>query len=163
MEIDAKPSRFLYESKLAEVKWYLKTNRLDRLQHPANFVFEHGRKWLGDVHPLFTQVSRIIASYFSDHLEHFNLALKYAQDSLEMQRKIFGGESEALWKDYFLLGKIYFSNKNIEQAMKYLAKSREIVRIQELSDYETFAELNLLLCKGHFGARRYKDAYNTAK
>ena len=28
MEVDAKPSRFLYESKLAEIKWYLKMNRL---------------------------------------------------------------------------------------------------------------------------------------
>ena len=31
MEVDAKPSRFLYESKLAEIKWSLKANRLDRL------------------------------------------------------------------------------------------------------------------------------------
>jgi len=66
----------------------------------------------------------LIASYFSDNTQQFQLALKYAQDSLEMQRRIFGGDSEALWKDYFLLGKIYFMNKNIEQAMKYLYKSR---------------------------------------
>ncbi|MCB0369731.1 MAG: hypothetical protein KDD45_09905 [Bdellovibrionales bacterium] len=80
-----------------------------------------------------------------------------------MQRKIFGGENEALWKDYFLLGKIYFTNKNVEQAMKYLSTARQMVRLQGLSDFETFAELNLLICKGHYGARRYKDAYNTAK
>ena len=73
---------------------------------------------------MFTQVNRIIASYCSDHLQHFNLALKYAHESLEMQRKIFGGESDALWKDYFLLGKIYFTNKNVDEAMKYLIKSR---------------------------------------
>ena len=82
MEVDAKPSRFLYESKLAEIKWYLKMNRLERLQRPASFIFESGRRWLGEVHPLFTQVSRIIASYFSDHPQHFNLAVKYAQESL---------------------------------------------------------------------------------
>lgn len=38
-----------------------------------------------------------------------------------------------------------------------------MVRLQDLIDYETFAELNLLLCKGNFGYRRYTDAYNTAK
>ena len=95
MEVDARPSRFLYESKLAEIKWYLKSNRLDRLQHPAAFISEHGHKWLGEVHPLFTQVSRLIASYFADHLGvgNFELALSYAQDALEMQHKIFGGEN----------------------------------------------------------------------
>jgi hypothetical protein len=163
MEVDARPTRFLYESKLAEIKWSLKSNRLDRLQHPAAFIIEHGRKWLGEVHPLFTQVSRLIASYFSDHLQHFDIAIKYAQDSLDMQRRIFGGENEALWKDYFLLGKIYFTHKDIDQAMKYLLQSRQMIRLQELTDYDTFSELNLLLCKGYFGARRYKEAYNNAK
>jgi hypothetical protein len=38
-----------------------------------------------------------------------------------------------------------------------------MVRIQDVSDFETFSELNILLCKGHFGARRYKEAFNTAK
>ena len=38
-----------------------------------------------------------------------------------------------------------------------------MVRVQEITDFETFSELNLYLCKGHFGARRYKDAYNTTK
>ena len=47
--------------------------------------------------------------------------------------------------------------------MKYLLRSRDMVRVQEINDFETFSELNLLLCKGHFGARRYKDAYNTSK
>ena len=93
MEVDAKPSKFLYESKLAEIKWYLKSNRHDMLQHPASFVYEHGRKWLGEIHPLFTQVSRLIASYFSDNSQQFQLALKYAQDALEMQKKIFGGDN----------------------------------------------------------------------
>jgi len=52
-----------------------------------------------------------------------------------MQKKVFGGESEALWKDYFLLGKIHFTSKNVEQAMKYLVKSRDMVRLQDLTDY----------------------------
>ena len=47
--------------------------------------------------------------------------------------------------------------------MKYLLRARDMVRVQEITDFETFSELNLYLCKGHFGARRYKDAYNTTK
>lgn len=114
----------------------MKMNRLDRLQQPATFIFENGKKWLGEVHPLYSQVSRIIASYFSDHLQHFNYALRYAQDSLEMQKKVFGNDNEALlWKDYFLLGKIHFTSKNIEQAMTYLVKSRQMLKVQEITDF----------------------------
>lgn len=80
-----------------------------------------------------------------------------------MQRKIFDGEAPPLWKDYFLLGKIYFNNKNVEEAMKFLFKAREMVRIQDLKEFQTFSELNLLLCKGYFGAQRYQEAYKTVK
>jgi tetratricopeptide (TPR) repeat protein len=52
-----------------------------------------------------------------------------------MQRKIFDGEAPPLWKDYFLLGKIYFNNKNVEEAMKFLFKAREMVRIQDLKEF----------------------------
>ena len=63
------------------------------------------------------------------------MALQYAQESLEMQRKIFGGEGEGLWKDYFLIGKIFFNNKNHEEAMKYLGRAKELVRVQELREF----------------------------
>ena len=72
-----------------------------------------------------------------------------------MQRNIFGGDSEFEWVDYFLIGKVHFNGKNMDEGMKYLVKARDIVRIQELNEYETFAELNLLLCKGYFGTRRF--------
>lgn len=49
-----------------------------------------------------------------------------------MQRKIFDGEAEPLWKDYFLLGKIYFHSKNIEEAMKLLVKAKQMVNIKTL-------------------------------
>ena len=53
-----------------------------------------------------------------------------------MQKKVFGNDNEALlWKDYFLLGKIHFTSKNIEQAMTYLIKSRQMLKVQEITDF----------------------------
>ena len=60
------PSRFLYESKIAEIKWLLKLGRLGEVDEPARFVLDHGRRWLHDTHPLFTQLNRLLAEFFSD-------------------------------------------------------------------------------------------------
>lgn len=80
-----------------------------------------------------------------------------------MQRKIFDGEAEALWKDYFLLGKIYFNNKKFEEGMKHLLKAKEMVNVRALKEFETYSELNLFLCKGFFAAQNYREAYNIVK
>lgn len=111
------------------------------------------------MHPLFAQLNRIQASYYSDHIEYFQTALKHANESLEMQKKIFDGEAEPLWKDYFLLGKIYFLSKNYEEGMKLLLKARQMVNTKTLTEFETFSELNILLCKGYFGAQRHAEAF----
>jgi len=67
---------------LAEIKWYLKQNKVEQIESPLAFIFGHGVKWLGEVHPLFVQVNRILASYFCDHPQLASRALKSAQDSL---------------------------------------------------------------------------------
>jgi hypothetical protein len=86
------PSRFTYESKLAEIKWYLKSNRVDNINRPLKFILEHLNKWLGDTHPLFTQINRALATFFSDNQFYYTKALNFANASLEMQKKIFNGD-----------------------------------------------------------------------
>ncbi len=78
MEQGSLPSHFLYESKLAEMKWYLKMNRINQINHVSSFMFTHVRKWLGAVHPLFAQLNRLLSSYYSNFVQHFQLALKHA-------------------------------------------------------------------------------------
>lgn len=56
-----------------------------------------------------------------------------------MQRSIFDGEAEPLWKDYFLLGKIYFHGKNMDEGMKLLLKAKQIVNTKTLKEFETFS------------------------
>jgi hypothetical protein len=55
------PSKFMYESKLAQIKWYLKARRLDHIQKPVKFIQENAAKWLGAVHPIYSQLNRLLA------------------------------------------------------------------------------------------------------
>jgi hypothetical protein len=54
------PNRFIYESKLAEIKWHLKVRKEEGLDKIINFIEVNGRKWLGKNHPLFVQMNRIL-------------------------------------------------------------------------------------------------------
>lgn len=62
--------------------------------------------------------------YFCDHPSLQGNALKYANDSLEMHRKIYNGDTELMWKDYLLVGKAFFASKNMEEGMKNLIKAK---------------------------------------
>lgn len=83
------PHKFLYESKFAQIKWYLKSNKSDKIGKAANFIEEHARRWLGDFHPLFTQLNRMLAEYFSESQIYYSKALKHATASLNMQQALF--------------------------------------------------------------------------
>jgi tetratricopeptide (TPR) repeat protein len=154
----------LYESKLAQIKWYLKANKQDSINKPASFILEHAKRWLGDVHPLFVQLNRILAEYFSEHQFFYSKALKYANSSLSMQQAIFGNDNnENLWRDYFLIGKIHYVNSKPEEALNYLVKAKELVKVDKLRDLEVYGELCLMLAKGYLGTKYYKESYVTVK
>jgi hypothetical protein len=52
---------------------------------------KHLSKWLGDVHPLFTTLNRLLAEYYLGQQLFYGSAIKYAQASLDMQLSLFGG------------------------------------------------------------------------
>jgi hypothetical protein len=127
------PQKFLYESKFAQIKWYLKNNKSDKISKAASYIEEHARKWLGDTHPLFTQLNRMLAEYFSEMQIYYSKALKYATASLHMQQALFEGDSEPLWRDYYLIGKIHYFNSRIEEALTYLTKAKGLVKVENLT------------------------------
>jgi hypothetical protein len=90
----------------------LKENKLEILAKVVNYIEENGKKWLGPNHPIFVRLNRIIAEYYCNHRSNYMKAIALAKNSLEMQSILFGGDSEALWKDYFLFAKIYFVHEN---------------------------------------------------
>jgi hypothetical protein len=52
---------------------------------------KHLSKWLGDIHPLFTILNRLLAEYYIGNQLFYGSAIKYAQASLDMQLALFGG------------------------------------------------------------------------
>lgn len=157
------PHKFLYESKFAQIKWFLKSNKSDRITKAASFIEDHARRWLGDVHPLFTQLNRMLAEYFSEMQIYYSKALKYATTSLDMQRALFEGDSEALWRDYYLIGKIHFFNSHVDEALTYLTKAKNLVKVEKLTEFEVYGELCLMLAKGYFGSKYYKESYSIVR
>lgn len=96
----------MYESKFAQIKWYLMYERLDCIDKPVNFLKSYLTKWLGPVHPIYAQLNHLLAEYFVESPSHYSRALEYARDSLQMQISLFGEDRQNFWKDYFLVGKI---------------------------------------------------------
>jgi hypothetical protein len=41
-------------------------------------------------------------------------AVAFGTTSLQIQLALFGGDSEPIWKDYFLLAKIHFGHENYQ-------------------------------------------------
>lgn len=80
-----------------------------------------------------------------------------------MHRKIYNGDTELMWKDYLLVGKAFFASKNMEEGMKNLIKAKQMVRLQNLKELESYSELTLLICRGLFGQRKYQQAFNLVK
>ena len=64
------------------MKWFLKGNRVEGLNRVSAFIFEHARKWLGALHPIFSQLHRLLTSYYANHPQHYQVALKQAHEAL---------------------------------------------------------------------------------
>ena len=61
-----------------------------------------------------------------------------------------------MWKDYLLVGKAQYSNKNIEESLGNLTKAKSLIKPQKLKGYEDYSELSLHLCKGYFSQKKYR-------
>jgi len=78
---------------------------------------------LGDVHPLFVRLNRILAESYNEHEFYANQALAHATEALKMEQHIHKGDAPWLWKDYYLIGKIYFNQRSPEKAITCLSKA----------------------------------------
>jgi hypothetical protein len=66
-------------------------------------------------------------------------AISLAANTLEMQSFLFGADSEPLWKDNFMLGKIYFCHNHHQNALPYLLKAKKLINLQNESSLEHFS------------------------
>lgn len=87
---------------------------------------------------------------------HYSKALQYANDSLKMHRILFEGDSEPIWRDYYLIGKIHFINNRSDEALSSLSKAKALVKAESLTEYESYGDLCIILAKVYFGGKYYK-------
>lgn len=80
-----------------------------------------------------------------------------------MQLCLFEGDAELLWKDYFLVARIYSSLGNPTEALKYLGKAKSLVRVENLLDFDVYAELTLMLARCYASTMDFKSSYSVAK
>jgi hypothetical protein len=87
---------------------------------------------------------------------HYSKALQYATDSLKIHRVLFEGDSEPIWRDYYLIGKIHFINNRSEESLNYLNKAKALVKAEKLTEYESYGDLCIILAKVYFAGKYYK-------
>jgi hypothetical protein len=88
------PHKLLFESKFAEIKWYLKANKQDRVNNSISYTIDNIRRWFGEIHPLYSQFNRMLAEFYSEQQFFDAKALKFANSSLSMQQALFEGDHE---------------------------------------------------------------------
>jgi len=81
------------------------------INHAAGFIQKHSQKWLGQCHPVMLELAHVLAEYYSDQTSNYSQALDYAMQAVDIQKRLSDGESEVLWKNYFLIGKIYSAQR----------------------------------------------------
>ena len=68
-----------------------------------------------------------------------------------------------MWRDYYLIGKIHFFNSHVDEALTYLTKAKNLVKVEKLTEFEVYGELCLMLAKGYFGSKYYKESYSIVR
>ena len=163
-EGDSLPSRLLYESQLAKIKWLVQQDRFTELGGPTNYLVHHAGKWLGPKHPVQVKLHRLLAE---NYLEGGMLvpALEHANTSLDLQQKMQSVNAASQWADHFLLGKIHNQAKRHEKALNHLSKARQLHEkdLEEGQNREVFCEMCLMLANSQLQANKLRDAYGSAK
>jgi tetratricopeptide (TPR) repeat protein len=126
------------------------------VSRPVTFIANSGQKWLGEHHPVFVKMHRTLAEYYMDFSHFYSKALSHASESLEMQQILNQGDSEWMWKDYYLIGKIHALNRNYEPAFPFLQKAKELVITDRLKDYEHYGEMILSISKTYHQLGNYR-------
>ena len=153
------PNRFVYESKLAEIKWHLKQNKLEGLPRLIKYVEDNVRKWLGQHHYILVQLYRTLAEFYSENKGFYMKAVSMSTAALEMQLALFGSDSEPIWKDYFLIAKIHYGHENYQEAMSCFIKAKKLVNTENLTSFEHYAELFICLSKCYKAMKMFKESY----
>lgn len=71
-------------------------------------------------------MNHTLAEYYMDNPYFYSKAVSHANEALEIQQQLNQGESEWMWKDYYLIGKIHFINNSFQNALPPLMKAKQL-------------------------------------
>jgi hypothetical protein len=101
------PSKLLYAVRLAKIRWSLKEGRVEESERVKDWVVEHINRWIGDCHPILTELYEIYANYYLMLKNQEKKAVNYCKTAIKNQKKILGQNHHRLADSYYLLGTVY--------------------------------------------------------
>ena len=74
-----------------------------------------------------------------------------------------GGDVQWLWKDYYLLGRIHFNKGYYDKALSMVSRARELAIFEHVTDFESYGEMMVTLCKCFLANNMLLDSYILAR
>ena len=121
------PCRLFYDIQLTAIKWELKAGRPEEAERMRDFVVEHIGRWLGETHPLLTDLYDIFARYYGGRRDEEKQAVTYCRSSLKNQEKLLGGQHIKLAEGYFSLAGTYANFDKKGDALQAYKKAAGIL------------------------------------
>lgn len=121
------PSTSIYQVKIAEIKWGIMEKRLTESEEIKEWIVDHINKWVGDAHPILTQLYEMYARYYLTLKDQEKKAVNYCKTAIRNQEKLLGATHAKLADSYYLLGDIYLNFGKKNEAINTLNKAKEII------------------------------------
>ena len=108
-------------------------------------MIDHINKWIGEAHPILTQLYELFANYHLLFKDQEKKAVNYSKSAIRNQEKLVGGNNQKMADCYYLLGTIYLAYGKKVEAINSLKKAYEIILASQNEDSEACGEVCLKL------------------
>ena len=103
------PTKALYQIKLTEMKWLLKEKKEIEAEKVRDWIIEHVNKWLGQYHPVLSELYDLLSRYYSTVKTEEKKATTYCKSSIKNIEKLLGNTNIKLADNYYMLSEIYIN------------------------------------------------------
>lgn len=140
---DILPSQLLYNTKLAEIQWSLKSGNTQQADVVKEWVIEHVNKWIGECHPILTQLYETFANYYTMFKDQEKKAVNSCKSAIKNQEKLIGLSHPKMADSYYLLAEVYKNYGKRAEALNSFQKAKEILIKSNNQESEAYGELCL--------------------
>ena len=87
----------------------MKNNRIEESDGVKEWLVDHINKWIGDAHPVLSELYEIYARYFMLSKDQEKKTVNYCKSAIKNQEKLLGNMHEKLADNYYYLGSVYLN------------------------------------------------------